>query len=814
MPDELKILMLEDEPADAELAAQALRKAGIDFSFKRVDEKNAFVVALEEFHPDIVLADYRLPAFDGLEALAIAVERVPDVPFVFVSGAMGEEFAIETLHRGAADYVLKNHLGKLAPAVARALQEAAERNLRRKLAAIVESSEDAIFAYTLDGNITTWNGGAIKMYGYSADEILGKPVNILTVPGHEHDIAELLSAVGSGRSVAHHETSRRCKDGRIVEVSISLSPIRESSGTISGISSIARDITERKVAERALYQLNRELQDSEERQRTLVQTIPDLVWLKDLDGVYLSCNAQFERFFGAKAAEIIGKTDYDFVAQELADSFRENDRRALVAGKPSINEEWVTFADNGYRTLLETIKTPMRDHAENPTGVLGIARDITERHKADEQLRIAATAFETQEGMTITDANEVILRVNRAFTDITGYAPEDVVGNTPRLLRSGLHDSAYYSAMWKSIQNEGSWHGEIFNRRKSGEIYPEWLSITAVKNGLGEVTHYVGAFIDITARKEAEKKIEHLAYFDLLTQLPNRRLLLDRLQQALVGSARSRRMGALLFLDLDNFKILNDTCGHDIGDQLLIKVADRLSACVRDGDTVSRLGGDEFVVMLEDLSENPQEAAAQTKAVGEKILTTLSRHYIVAGHVHHSTPSIGATLFNDGVSSVDELLKQADIAMYQAKSAGRNTLRFFDPDMQAVLTVRADLEAALRFGIQNHQFVLHYQPQVNGDCIIGAEALIRWEHPQRAVHSIGRGNRTDTANRPMGAGGGLRTTRLLGHRSEQARSAAGHQRQCATVPARQFRRSGHPGVEEYWRSSSLLEARVDRESGP
>jgi diguanylate cyclase (GGDEF)-like protein len=198
-------------------------------------------------------------------------------------------------------------------------------------------------------------------------------------------------------------------------------------------------------------------------------------------------------------------------------------------------------------------------------------------------------------------------------------------------------------------------------------------------------------------------------------------------------------MGALLFLDLDNFKILNDTCGHDIGDKLLIKVARRLATCVRDGDTISRLGGDEFVVMLEDLSDNLQEAAAQAKLIGEKILSTLGRHYMMAGRVHHSTPSIGAALFNDGESSVDELLKQADIAMYQAKSAGRNTLRFFDPDMQAALTTRAELEAALRQGIQRHQFVLYYQAQVDSSRgIIGAEGLLRWERPERGLVSPGQ----------------------------------------------------------------------------
>jgi diguanylate cyclase (GGDEF)-like protein/PAS domain S-box-containing protein len=481
---------------------------------------------------------------------------------------------------------------------------------------------------------------------------------------------------------------------------------------------------------------HRNLGESETRLRTLVQTIPDLVWLKDPQGVFLGCNPQFARLYGASENEIVGRTDYDFVSREVADSFRAHDREALTAGVSRSNEEWLSFAGTGYRGLLETIRTPMPDQAGKPIGVLGIARDITERHRADEQLRIAATAFEAQEGIVITDADRVILKTNRAFTEITGYTAEDAAGRTPRLLQSGRHDADFYREMWQRIVSDGSWQGEIWNRRKNGEIFPEWLTITAVGDSRGEITHYVGTLIDITARKAAEKEIEYLAFYDLLTKLPNRRLLLDRLQQALAGSARSRRKAALLFIDLDNFKILNDTSGHDVGDQLLVEVARRLATCVRDGDTVARLGGYEFVVMLEDLSHNAREAAAQAKLVGEKILSLLGRPYAVAGREHHSTPSIGATLFSDNEDSVDELLKQADIAMYQAKAAGRNTLRFFDPDMQAALAARALLEAALRLGIHERQFVLHYQPQVDGSGrIIGAEALLRWQHPERGMVS-------------------------------------------------------------------------------
>jgi diguanylate cyclase (GGDEF)-like protein/PAS domain S-box-containing protein len=365
-----------------------------------------------------------------------------------------------------------------------------------------------------------------------------------------------------------------------------------------------------------------------------------------------------------------------------------------------------------------------------------IALVTLSRKQARADLRIAATVFESQEGMFVTDANSVILRVNRAFTNITGYPAEEVIGKNPHTLNSGRQDANFYAAMWESINKTGVWEGEIPNRRKNGEIYPEYLNITAVKDQNGTVTNYVATLSDITMSNEAADKIKNLAFYDPLTGLPNRRLLLDRLHQAFASSARSGREGALLFIDLDNFKDINDTLGHDIGDLLLQQTAQRLESCLREVDTVARLGGDEFVVMLEDLSEQPIEAATQTETVGDKILVTLNQPYQLATHTYHSTPSIGATLFNDHHQSEEELLKQADIAMYQAKKAGRNTLRFFNPKMQDIINVRIALESELRNALENQQFHLYYQIQVDSSHRpLGAEALIRWLHPERGLVS-------------------------------------------------------------------------------
>lgn len=356
-----------------------------------------------------------------------------------------------------------------------------------------------------------------------------------------------------------------------------------------------------------------------------------------------------------------------------------------------------------------------------------------------DNLRLAAVTFNSQEGILVTDANRIILKVNQAFTDVTGYTSEEVVGKTPSILNSGRQDNEFYRRMFEALDRNSCWQGEIWNRRKNGEIYPEFLAITAVRDTNSNTTHYVGVFNDISKSKAAADEIRQLAFYDPLTGLPNRRLLLDRLQQALASSSRSGMEGALLFIDLDNFKTLNDTLGHDMGDLLLEQAAQRLLSCVREEDTVARLGGDEFVVMLKDLSNEPIVAAEKTEAVGQKILVSLNHPYQLAAHMYLNSPSIGATLFGVSNQSQEELLKQADIAMYQAKKDGRNTLRFFDPLMQDTINARVVLENELRIALESHQFRLYYQIQVDGvrkddfHHPLGVEALIRWVHPERGV---------------------------------------------------------------------------------
>lgn len=348
---------------------------------------------------------------------------------------------------------------------------------------------------------------------------------------------------------------------------------------------------------------NKRLRKSDVSMHAILDNTPYMTWLKDTEGRYINVNKAYVNHTQASDADqIIMKTDFDLWPKEIAEKNRSYEVEVIATRKQQRIEE-SSFVGDKLRWIA-TYRTPVIDKNGKVLGTTGFALDITERKKDEADLRVAATAFESQEGMMVTDANMTILRVNKAFSKITGYTSEEVVGKTPRLLKSGRHDAPFYSTMWKTIQSSGSWQGEIWNMRKNGEIYPEQLTVTAVKSEANLITHFVATLHDITDRKRIEKQIVTLAFYDALTQLPNRRLLTDRLGQTMASSKRKNRFGALLFLDLDNFKPLNDKYGHGMGDLLLIEVARRLGACVREEDTVARFGGDEFVVMLSELAIN------------------------------------------------------------------------------------------------------------------------------------------------------------------------------------------------------------------
>jgi diguanylate cyclase (GGDEF)-like protein/PAS domain S-box-containing protein len=383
----------------------------------------------------------------------------------------------------------------------------------------------------------------------------------------------------------------------------------------------------------------------------------------------------------------------------------------------------VTFADilasieyDYVRSLQEALKKREQDLAAS-----------------NHNLRLAEKVYETTfEGILITDANSVIESVNPAFTKITGYRAQEVIGRKPSILSSGRHPAEFYQSMWADLLQRGYWQGEVWNRRKNGEIYPEWLSISAVKDSLGKVTNYVAIFSDITERKAAEEHVRHLAHHDPLTGLPNRILFMERVGHAIAHAHRAKRVTAVMFLDLDRFKIINDTLGHTLGDQLLQVVSKRLVSCVREDDTVARLGGDEFTIVLEDVAD-----AGDIGSVAEKIIRMLSQPMTLEGHEIFVTTSIGIAIYPDDGDTADTLIKHADAAMYRAKDKGRNNYQFFTADMNVRALERLTMENSLRKALERNEFVLYYQPQVdiNTHRITGMEALLRWRHPELGLVS-------------------------------------------------------------------------------
>ncbi len=599
---------------------------------------------------------------------------------------------------------------------------------RVRLRALLEAIPDLVWMKDTDGVFHFCNPTFERLFGAKEADIVGKrDEDFVDADQAEAFRSNDREAIARGAVSIDEQWLTFAGADEAVLVETSKTPVLDTNGQVLGVLGLARDITARKRAELALL-------ESEDRLRTILDSVEAYIYIKDCSYRYQYANRRVCDLFGQPLTEIIGCEDSAFFDSATAENLRDNDRRVIEAGERVAEEEVNTDIHQQVTNAYYSVKLPLRDHNGQIYGLCGISTDITERKLTEASLRIAAAAFESQQGMLITDARNIILRVNQSLVEMTGYSVEEMVGKTPRIFASGRHDSDFYAAMWDSINRTGSWQGEIWDRRKNGEIYPKWLSITAVKGSNGEVTNYVGTQSDITDRKAAEAQIRHLAFYDPLTSLPNRRLLADRLQRALVTSSRSGLEGALLFIDLDHFKTLNDTLGHDKGDLLLQSVAQRIKASVRDGDTVARLGGDEFVVMLEGLSQDDNEAAKQTQVIADKILSSICQPYDLNGQDYRSSSSIGITLFDAQSNSSEELMKRADLAMYKAKAAGRNALRFYDPTMQSEVTERARLETDLREALRQQQFILYYQPQLDDSGrITGAESLVRWQHPLKGL---------------------------------------------------------------------------------
>lgn len=593
----LRTLVIEDSEDDALLLTRYLQQH-YELIHVRVDSADGLNQALQQGEWDLVLSDHAMPGFDSFAALQIVQQRGRDLPFIIVSGAIGEDLAVAAIKAGAHDYLLKSNLKRLIPAIERELQAAQARRTHfqseQRFRATFEQAAVGIAHVGLDGRWLRVNHKLCVITGCTEEELLTHDRPSITYPDDMSDERDSMQQLLAGEVPSSTKEIRYVrKDGSLVWVNLTCSLTRTSTG----------------------------------------------------------------------------EPDY----------------------------------------FIEVIE------------------DITARKEATEQLRLFARIFDTiNEGVVVTDSSNNIVSVNPAFSAITGYSAAEAIGKNPRMLHSGLMDKSFYDKMWQSIKKNGRWQGEITDRRKNGESYVEWLSISTMKDVRGEFSHYIAVVSDISERKAAEERMVYIAQHDFLTNLPNRMMLHDRLAQAIAHAGREQRKVAVMFLDLDRFKGVNDTLGHLVGDKLLKVVAGRISSVARTSDTVSRLGGDEFAIMLPYV-ENTDDIAT----IAVKLLTSIAGPCVIDGNEIEVTTSIGISVFPEDGNDSESLIAHADAAMYQAKGNGRNNYQFFTHEMNRRTLERMAIKNKLSHALERNELFLLYQPQVDlqSGRIVGVEALIRWNHP-------------------------------------------------------------------------------------
>ena len=594
--------------------------------------------------------------------------------------------------------------------------EHALRLSEQKFASVFQQCPDILLiARHSDGCLLEVNEAFEEQIGLGPNQVVGRTATELGLWGVSGSGPSVLERLHLG-GIRNLEMSFRRSNGELF-TGLTSAETFDLDGTPALVVAV-RDISQ-------LKETQQRLQISEEKFAKAFHASPDgLLLSRQSDGLLLEVNEGFCRLTGYNLDPRLDQTSLDLgIWVDL------NERKLLLSKlkKDGFVRDFSCHIrrSDGQIRLCELSARPLP--IAGADCMLTIARDITERHLMQEKLQLAATVFEnTAEGVLITDTDQRITAVNRAFSEITGYSEIEALGQTPRLLASGQHDSAFYVAMWHQLTAEGHWQGEIFNKRKNSDLYPSWLTISAVRNSEREITHFVAVFADISSLKHAQAKLDYQAHHDPLTGLPNRALFENRLHAALQCSLVSNRQGAVLFLDLDRFKHINDSLGHPVGDLLLKGIAQRLKEQVRDVDTVARLGGDEFIILLPGLHK-PSDASA----IANKLLACFSAPFQAGEHEFFTSASIGISLYPQDGSDVASLIRNADAAMYRSKAKGRNRVEAYTRDLTAQASVRVALENELRRAIDRNELSLCYQPKLSlkTQNLVGAEALIRWNHP-------------------------------------------------------------------------------------
>lgn len=676
---------------------------------------------------DLVL--FGLDLIEGVNPQTLFTLRAcdSDLPLLVLTSRTDQSLDLDALTTVADGYLEIEHVD--AVALDRAMQYAVRHRqvLRRlnegqdRFEDFARVSSDWLWEMDADLRINYHSGRLKQLTGLDTSDVIGKRRDELGIPGMNPELwADHLADLKAHRRFQNFRYAITASDGRELHLSVSGMPKFDQFGKFQGYRGSGTDITEQ-------VQQQEDLSESESSLRAILSNMQDIYYRVDHDGLVVMISDAVGELLGFDADDLIGKP--------ITDLYVDPEERQTLLARLAANQGRVS----GFEVLLQRkdknqvwVSVNSQYHFDahgQVAGIEGTVRDVTKNKQLQDKLKLSAAVYEkTTEAIVVTDTNGIILDVNPAFTKITGYSRDEAVGRRTSILSSGRHPAEFYHAMWQKLSSNDFWQGEIWNRRKNGELYPEWLSISALYDEDEKVDRYVALFSDISKLKENEERILYQANYDVLTDLPNRMLFMDRLGQTVMVGEREGNTAALMFIDLDNFKIVNDTLGHAAGDELLKVVAERLSECVRAEDSVARLGGDEFTVILPNIS---QEMAATV--VADKILKALSYPIQLGSKEVHVGASIGITLFPRDGKTPAELLQNADTAMYRAKEQGRNMYQFYTQELQTRVRARMEMESDLRSALEHDEFHLHYQPFVNVATrkIVGAEVLLRWNHPTR-----------------------------------------------------------------------------------